>query len=580
MKVKQIIFITILNIHLISAQNTFYDVDILGTIDLSDISYQAKTTIKKTGGDWCQNLKYTLSTPAVTHDAILHNTLYKFNDVVSTSNSNVIINQVFILQDQYNNDYYVIEAQILSAYTIDSFQILIDYDLETISNLQLFQPIDIFPLTNIPSNISNTYLAQTNLVDYNDASIQSRANILAQGKTTELEVVEACAKWIKANVNYVAEVSDKASDVLQNGGDCDGLSHLMVAFLRYLGIPARVSTGRSFKIEKKYPIWGENYATFSQGATGTGYAVGHGFYEVYYPTKFSFLAGDPAQHTVHFYHVSTIKEGNGLDSDWNKNISNLSVKGTVGLSETAPSGLTVNRRAPYVTASISNLSNNTSYEQHDFFYGPSTNFEYLFNSSDIDIMTGPFDHVAITDPPPGFPHFSQNSTVFSSGDQVNFYTEFDSYDGMTWSTLWDWKIELYHTGGTYTYAESTTIDYGDCSYWQSTTSSSLPCYNWARDFDDNIHGKVIATAHVNDGWLVEGEWIIGINDHVYIQNQIFTSTETIQGGIIHVGSNVDPTQSQGPVIIENGANVTFDYCNEIIIEGDFEVETGGIFETE
>lgn len=67
---------------------------------------------------------------------------------------------------------------------------------------------------------------------------------------------------------------------------------------------------------------------------------------------------------------------------------------------------------------------------------------------------------------------------------------------------------------------------------------------------------------------------------VYIQNYTFTSDRLIIGRNIFVGNNVTPTQTQGPVIIKNGANVIFSAEQDVLLDGGFEAELGGTFEIE
>ncbi len=65
---------------------------------------------------------------------------------------------------------------------------------------------------------------------------------------------------------------------------------------------------------------------------------------------------------------------------------------------------------------------------------------------------------------------------------------------------------------------------------------------------------------------------------IYIQNYTFTSDRLIIGRNIFVGNNVTPSQTQGPVIIKNGANVIFSAEQDVLLDRGFEVELGGTFE--
>ena len=65
---------------------------------------------------------------------------------------------------------------------------------------------------------------------------------------------------------------------------------------------------------------------------------------------------------------------------------------------------------------------------------------------------------------------------------------------------------------------------------------------------------------------------------LYLQNYSFAQYRLIEGTNINVGSNVTTSYAQGPVTIENGANVTLDADQNILIANDFEVKLGANFE--
>ena len=67
---------------------------------------------------------------------------------------------------------------------------------------------------------------------------------------------------------------------------------------------------------------------------------------------------------------------------------------------------------------------------------------------------------------------------------------------------------------------------------------------------------------------------------IYIQNYTFTSDRLIIGRKIFVGNNVTPSQTQGPVIIKNGANIIFSAEQDVLLDKGFETELGGTFEIE
>lgn len=65
---------------------------------------------------------------------------------------------------------------------------------------------------------------------------------------------------------------------------------------------------------------------------------------------------------------------------------------------------------------------------------------------------------------------------------------------------------------------------------------------------------------------------------LYLQNQIFTISDYLTGFNIFSGTNVTTSKPQGPVIIQNGANVVFDAEGDILLDEGFEVQTGSSFE--
>lgn len=64
-------------------------------------------------------------------------------------------------------------------------------------------------------------------------------------------------------------------------------------------------------------------------------------------------------------------------------------------------------------------------------------------------------------------------------------------------------------------------------------------------------------------------------DHVYIQNETISSEKYIEGIRISAGEKVTTTQSEGPVLLQNGADVTLDATETVNLEGGFKVEKGG-----
>ncbi|MBN2523700.1 MAG: hypothetical protein JXB24_10535 [Bacteroidales bacterium] len=66
---------------------------------------------------------------------------------------------------------------------------------------------------------------------------------------------------------------------------------------------------------------------------------------------------------------------------------------------------------------------------------------------------------------------------------------------------------------------------------------------------------------------------------VYVQNEILSSDTYYAGQNIYAGEAVTSQQTQGPVIIQSGAEVILDADGDVVLDEGFELAEGGIFET-
>lgn len=79
--------------------------------------------------------------------------------------------------------------------------------------------------------------------------------------------------------------------------------------------------------------------------------------------------------------------------------------------------------------------------------------------------------------------------------------------------------------------------------------------------------------------LIDIDAAMQMTRELYIQNVTITGTETFQvHGEIFAGSNVDPTQTAGPVNINSGADVDFKATDGITLDAGFNVNLGAIFD--
>lgn len=66
--------------------------------------------------------------------------------------------------------------------------------------------------------------------------------------------------------------------------------------------------------------------------------------------------------------------------------------------------------------------------------------------------------------------------------------------------------------------------------------------------------------------------------NVYVQNKNLSSTAYLNCQTVSAGYNVDATQTAGNVVIQSGANITFDATEDILLNNGFEVQLGATFE--
>ena len=89
----------------------------------------------------------------------------------------------------------------------------------------------------------NNYLLETNIIDYSDPEVFSKAKELARGCMRDVDIAEKCFIYVRDEINHTGdiqscEITVKASDVLKaKTGWCYAKSHLLAALLRANGIP-------------------------------------------------------------------------------------------------------------------------------------------------------------------------------------------------------------------------------------------------------------------------------------------------------------------------------------------------------
>jgi transglutaminase-like putative cysteine protease len=115
------------------------------------------------------------------------------------------------------------------------------------------------------------FLKATEIVDWHNPQVRSKALKLASGASGDLEIARRCFEWVRDNIQHSSDykrnpVTCAASEVLANStGYCYAKSHLLAALLRANVIPA-----------------GFCYQRLSIDDKGPPYSL-HGFNAIYLP---------------------------------------------------------------------------------------------------------------------------------------------------------------------------------------------------------------------------------------------------------------------------------------------------------
>ncbi len=90
----------------------------------------------------------------------------------------------------------------------------------------------------------NDYMASTKIIDWQTPSIIEKAEKITKGKTSEIDKARSLYEWVRDEIPHsndagLSVVTCTASQVLSEGaGVCFSKSHLLVALLRSVNIPA------------------------------------------------------------------------------------------------------------------------------------------------------------------------------------------------------------------------------------------------------------------------------------------------------------------------------------------------------
>ena len=125
---------------------------------------------------------------------------------------------------------------------------------------------------------------------------------------------------------------------------------------------------------------------------------------------------------------------------------------------------------------------------------------------------------------------SANQATIEPGISYNYCAVFiDEAPKGDYAISYDWKLELYHSGGTYIAGTGSTGQGSESSWLVTVNSSDLLDKSWARDESGNIKGKVIVTAVDNDGVSHRDDMNIGIK---YVPNKPIIYNHTVTNSSI------------------------------------------------
>ncbi|MBI5892052.1 MAG: transglutaminase domain-containing protein [Deltaproteobacteria bacterium] len=206
------------------------------------------------------------------------------------------------LEDNFGNKFTVVTWNNLKtdALVVGRFQSDLKINLKEVSSAAPF------PLKDIPEK-EKRFLAFTSLTQ--DANqIKELAQKLTRGANTEQDAVNMVLNWVVDNIRYTTNPPqyDAVYTFETKKGNCQNFSHISIALLRSVGIPARIVGGITLKKAWKIPL---KNGTLIQDI-GQG---GHAWLEVFFP-DLGWISYD-AQQSHLFVSPRHIKQTIGLDAN-------------------------------------------------------------------------------------------------------------------------------------------------------------------------------------------------------------------------------------------------------------------------
>jgi hypothetical protein len=152
-----------------------------------------------------------------------------------------------IIKDEYGN--LILSQKYRDVYSDVEWWIKCEIDSE--KSFAKLTSVPKFPKFDYEENIKK-YLKFTDLTQPSER-VKLKANEITKGSSTTLEASLRLAEWVANNVEYDMSYGEElkpASWVVENlRGVCSEYSHLLISFLRSVGIPSRYAVGYVYSSE-------------------------------------------------------------------------------------------------------------------------------------------------------------------------------------------------------------------------------------------------------------------------------------------------------------------------------------------
>ncbi len=139
------------------------------------------------------------------------------------------------------------------------------------------------------------------------------------------------------------------------------------------------------------------------------------------------------------------------------------------------------------------------------------------------------------------------------------------------------NVEVIRNGNTVTVsAELSSVDIPSLRITVTSQDSAVSYFSKAEAVQTHVFTNVPAAYNVV---VTANNYLPYIySDPIFIQNEVFVDSKTINGTNIVAGHHVTDTKQHGNVVIQDGSSVVLNSTDEVTLEDGFEVELGGSLE--